>query len=122
MIGGSGKRGIDWGRIVSRLATALRRLPSEILDMPFADVGPLYEYWGQCPPVHESLAVIAMAHGWRPAQREASPEEIAAETARAYASGKYVRVDLIQGLKSLKPGDHVPGVGPLPWPEMQVNR
>jgi len=124
MIGGSGKTGIDWGRIVARLATALRRLPSEILDMEFAEVEPLFEYWSQYPPEHESAAIIAISKGWRPAQREATPEEISLETARGYATGKYLRPEhlLAMGIKTIKPGDPVPGVGPLPWPEMQVKK
>lgn len=125
MIGGSGKRGIDWGYIVSRLATAFKRLPSEIMDMTFADAQDLFRYWTKWPPESESAAYVAMAHGWRPAQRPATDEDIASEMARGYASGKYLRPDQLAsmyGIKPIKPGDPVPGVGPLPWPEMQVAR
>jgi hypothetical protein len=126
MIGGTGKKGIDWGYIISRLATAFKRLPSEVIDMTFADAQELFEYWGKWPPENESAAYVAMAHGWRPARRLPTEEEMAEEAARGYASGKYIRPDqmarMFGGLISIKPGDPVPGVGPLPWHEMQVPR
>jgi hypothetical protein len=92
--------------------------------MKMIEASALLEHWAQWPPEHESLAFLAMAHGWRPPHRELTPAEEAEELDRKYRSGYYLRPDQLAGIfggvQHLKPGDKVPGVGPLPWPEMQL--
>jgi len=86
----------------------------------------LFDHWRQFPPENESLAIIAMAHGWQPPQRERTDAERAEELERKYRSGHYLRPDQMArqfgGLKKIKPGEKVPGVGPMPWPELQLQK
>jgi hypothetical protein len=88
------------------------------------DVWVLFEHWRQFPPEHESLAWVASGHGWQPPVRELTDAEKAEELERKYRSGHYLRPDQMAGqfggLMHIKPGDKVPGVGPLPWAEMQA--
>lgn len=94
--------------------------------MPFVDAQLLFDHWRFCPPEHESLSIIAQANGWRPPQRELTDAEKADELERKYRSGLYLRPDQIAGMfggiQHIKPGEPVAGVGPLPWPEMQVKK
>lgn len=84
----------------------------------------LFDHWRQWPPEHESLSFIAAGQGvWQPPQRELTEAEKSEELERKYRSGRYLRPDqiagLFGGLQRIKPGDVVPGRGPLPWAEMQ---
>lgn len=92
--------------------------------MKMVEACAFFEYWTYWPPEHESLAIIAWAHGWRAPARELTEVEKAEELERKYRSGNYLRPDqfagMFGGLQHLKPGDKVPGVGPLPWAEMQL--
>jgi hypothetical protein len=94
--------------------------------MPFIDASMLFEHWRFFPPEHESLAIIAQANGWQPPKRELTDAEKAEELDRKYRSGHYLRPDqlagMFGGIQHIKPGDKVPGVGPLPWQEMQVKK
>lgn len=88
------------------------------------DVWMLFDHWRQFPPEHESLAWVAAQNGWQPPVRELTDAEKQEELDRKYRTGVYLRPDQMAsqfgGLMSLKPGDFVPGVGPLPWAEMQL--
>jgi hypothetical protein len=88
----------------------------------------LLEYWVRFPSEHEAMLILAMVNGWRPPEREMTEEEREVERAeeldRKFRSGNYLRPDQLAGqfggLQHIKPGDKVPGVGPLPWAEMQL--
>lgn len=86
----------------------------------------LFDHWRQWPPEHESLSFVASGMTWVPPQRELTDAEKAEMLERKYRSGHYLRPDQMArqfgGLKTIKPGEKVPGVGPMPWPELQLQK
>jgi hypothetical protein len=92
--------------------------------MKTSDAWILFDHWRYFPPENESLAFVAAGYGWQPPQRELTDAEKAEELERKYRSGRYLRPDQfaaqLGGMKRIKPGDVVPGVGPMPWAELQL--
>jgi hypothetical protein len=102
----------------------LKKFPAEVVEMQTNDAWILFDHWRQAPPEHESLSFVATGYGWQPPHRDLTDVEKAEELERKYRSGHYLRPDQIAGqlggLIRIKPGDKVAGVGPMPWPELQL--
>jgi hypothetical protein len=92
--------------------------------MATSDAWILFDHWRQYPPENESLSFVAAGLTWQPPVRELTDAEKQEELERKYRSGHYLRPDQMAGqfggLMRIKPGDKVPGVGPMPWAEMQL--
>jgi hypothetical protein len=79
----------------------LKKLPDEVLDLPFPRVVELFAYWEKSPPEHEMLSFLAMREGWKPSGAKISEEEAIAqlrrEQARRWASGQAMDARQIVG-------------------------
>jgi hypothetical protein len=62
--------------LIGRLATGLKKLPSEIYEMTLPDTLELLQYWDSFPPEHEMLEMFARAYTtWNPKVTKVLTEE-----------------------------------------------
>jgi hypothetical protein len=60
-------------RLIARLASGLKKLPSEVRGMRMSEARAITDFWCDCPPEGEMLALLAEVYTtWRPASRRVS--------------------------------------------------
>lgn len=107
--------------MISRLATGLKKLPSEVETMTLPQALSLFEYWQEWPPEHELLAIAVSAYTtWKPASgRTVTDDEHRASLERRWAAGAmnpeqmaavFGASQVIDGAPDL----NFPGIGPFP--------
>jgi hypothetical protein len=109
------------------LSTALKKLPSEIRTMTLPQYYELFDYWGNWPPEHESLAILLSVYTtWEPAnavpktEAEAQAKHRASLEARWKAGAMNAKQmfesmgGVIGGQPGALLGANPPGIGPFP--------
>jgi hypothetical protein len=110
--------------VIGRLATGLKKLPSEILDqMTFSEANELFGYWQDSPPEHDLVAMLARVYTtWGKSTRPMTEAEHRASLEARWNSGAAMNPKQIfeaMGGK-MRPGAVVssdgvmPGIGRFP--------